>query len=214
MTWVKICGTTNVEDALVAVEAGADAVGFVLAPSLRRVNAAQVSAITRELPDHVEKIGVFLNESPERIIEAVDQAGLTGVQLHGNELPETAQEIAAKIPVKILKGIHAGETLRDDLATWAGERSVYGLLLDSGNSRQGGGTGKTFNWNEVADLLHSLKPSRRIVIAGGLQAGNVPEAIRKFRPWGVDVVSGVESAAGKKDPEKVKEFIYAVRAAQ
>lgn len=214
MTWVKICGTTNLEDALLAVDAGADAVGFVLAPSSRRVSASQVSDITRELPSDVEKTGVFLNESPEQIIEAVDQAGLTGVQLHGDESPDVARKIASAVTVRIFKGIHAGPGLRDDLATWSAEKSVSALLLDSGNGRHGGGTGKTFDWDEVANALDKLNAPPRIIIAGGLTPSNVRDAVRKFRPWGVDVVSGVESVPGKKDPQKVREFISAVRAAQ
>lgn len=214
MTWVKICGTTSLDDALLAVEAGADAIGFVLAPSKRQVTLEVVANIVQRLPDQVEKIGVFLNESPDQVVETVNQTGLTGVQLHGEETPQAAQEIAAATSVKMVKGIHAGPALLAEIAAWSHVQAVSALLLDSGNGQTGGGTGRTFDWDEVSSMLRSIGGELNVIVAGGLTSANVSEAIQKFHPWGVDVVSGVESEPGRKDPQKVREFIAAVRGVQ
>jgi phosphoribosylanthranilate isomerase len=214
MTWVKICATTNLDDALLAVEAGADAIGFVLGPSKRRVSPETVAAIVHKLPPQIEKIGVFLNETPDRVVEIVKQTGLTGVQLHGNETPSVAQQVANQTSAKIVKGIHAGPALMNDLTSWSAETDVTALLLDSGNGQSGGGTGKTFDWQAAADALGRLSSSARLIVAGGLNPSNVSAAIDRFHPWGVDVASGVELEPGKKDPQKVKAFVAAVRNSQ
>lgn len=211
MTWVKICGTTNLDDALCAADAGADAIGFVFGPSKRQVTPGNVAAIVAQLPGQLEKIGVFLNESPARIAKIVAETGLTGVQLHGDETPQTAQLVAASTLVKVVKGIHAGSGLQSDLSTWAQEESISALLLDSGNGRLGGGTGTTFNWDLAADALRFVPREISIIVAGGLDPDNVASAIDRFHPWGVDVVSGVESEPGKKDIRKVNAFVAAVR---
>lgn len=211
MTWVKICGTTNLDDAFCAVDAGADAIGFVFGPSKRQVSADKVASIVAKLPAGIEKIGVFLNESSARIVEIVAHAGLTGVQLHGDETPQIARLVAASTSAKIVKGIHAGSGLQSDLSTWAQEKSLSALLLDSGNGSLGGGTGKIFNWDQAADALKVVPHGIRIIIAGGLNPDNVASAIDRFHPWGVDVVSGVETEPGKKDLHKVREFVAAVR---
>ncbi len=211
MTWVKICGTTNLDDALLAAEFGADAIGFVLAPSKRQVTPEQVAKIVHRLPANIEKIGVFLNQSPERVIEAVETAGLTGVQLHGDESLETARRVEAAKVAKVVKGIRAGPALESQLETWSREEAVSALLLDSGNGNQGGGTGKTFDWDVAAHALRRLASLKQLIVAGGLNPENVRGAIDKFHPWGVDVASGVEVSPGKKDPQKVKAFIAAVR---
>lgn len=214
MTWVKICGTTNLDDALLAVDAGADAVGFVFAPSKRRVTATAVAPIVAKLPNHMEKIGVFLNEKPAVIAETVRQAGLTGVQLHGDEPVEVAEQLGSITSAKILKGIHAGPDFDAHLLVWSRQPSVSALLLDSGNAQRGGGTGKTFDWKSAAETLKKLNGESRIIVAGGLRPENVAVAISTFHPWGVDVVSGVESEPGKKDPNKVRAFVAAVRGAR
>jgi phosphoribosylanthranilate isomerase len=211
MTWVKICGTTNLDDALCAADAGADAIGFVFGPSKRQVTPDKVASIVAQLPAQLEKIGVFLNESAARIAEIVAETGLTGVQLHGDETPQTAQLIAASTLVKVVKGIHAGSGLQSDLSTWAQEESISALLLDSGNGTMGGGTGMVFDWDLAAEALRILPRGISIIVAGGLNPENVARAIDKFHPWGVDVVSGVESEPGKKDIQKVKAFVAAVR---
>jgi len=206
-TWIKICGTTSLEDALASVAAGADALGFIFAPSKRRVTLAQAREIVRQLPEKVERVGIFVDESADVINATVDQVGLTAVQLHGNESPEFVGDL--------LKGREHGRTNRviktvlvDDnfearLKQFCGEDGGP-ILLDSGS-----GSGKTFDWESVRQRL----PERtaRFIIAGGLNAGNVQQAVRTFTPWGVDVVSGVEREPGRKDPEKLKAFIDAVR---
>ncbi len=211
--WVKICGTTNLSDALLAVDAGADAVGFVFGPSKRRVTNEQAGEITRELPEGLEKIGVLINESVERTEEIVRTAGLTGVQLQGDESPELVAELR-RLDLRFLaKTIHAmadPERLAQMIAKYSG--LVDAVLLDSGNPAERGGTGKRFDWHIAARELSKVS-GVRVIVAGGLNSGNVGEAVAMFQPWGVDVVTGVESEPGKKDSEKVRDFIAAARTA-
>jgi phosphoribosylanthranilate isomerase len=223
MTWVKICANTNLEDATLAVDSGADALGFIFAPSTRRVAPKDVRRITDQLPAAVEKIGVFINQRPESIIETVLAAGLTGVQLHGiEELDHVRQlrELAARIHPKlaIYKGLHARELMPDQHGSQYGIGFVKNagdlvdaFLMDSGTAERRGGTGKTFDWDEAAPMIKLLARKHRVVIAGGLNPQNARRAIQVFSPWGVDVVTGVESEPGKKDAAKVKAFIAAVR---
>jgi phosphoribosylanthranilate isomerase len=223
MTWVKICANTNLEDATLAVDAGADALGFIFAPSTRRVAPKDVRRITDQLPAAVEKIGVFINQRPESIIETVLAAGLTGVQLHGiEELDHVRQlrKLAARIHPKlaIYKGLHARELMPDQHGSQYGIGFVKNagdlvdaFLMDSGTAERRGGTGKTFDWDEAAPMIKLLARKHRVVIAGGLNPQNARRAIQVFSPWGVDVVTGVESEPGKKDAAKVKAFIAAVR---
>ena len=211
MTWIKICGTTNLDDALSAADAGADAIGFVFGPSKRQVTPGTVASIVARLPAQLEKIGVFLNGDPAQIAKIVEETGLTGVQLHGEETRKTAQLVASSTLVKVVKGIHAGSRLQSDLSNWAQEESISALLLDSGNGSLGGGTGKVFDWNLAAEALRIVPRGISIIVAGGLNPDNVASAIDRFHPWGVDVVSGVESEPGKKDIGKVKAFVAAVR---
>jgi len=209
--WVKICGTTNLEDALLAVDAGADAVGFVFAESSkRRVTAEQVAAITRAMPSHVEKVGVIVNETFERIAEIVRIAGLTGVQLQGDESPELTSELrrlGLRILVKTIQAITGTDALATRIAPYRSH--VDAILLDSGSPAERGGTGKRFAWKEAAAALNKVET--RIIVAGGLNPDNVAEAIATLQPWGVDVVTGVERELGKKDPDKVRAFVAAAR---
>jgi phosphoribosylanthranilate isomerase len=223
MTWVKICANTNLEDATLAVDAGADALGFIFAPSTRRVAPKDVRRITDQLPAAVEKIGVFINQRPESIIETVLAAGLTGVQLHGiEELDHVRQlrKLAARTHPKlaIYKGLHARELMPDQHGSQYGIGFVKNagdlvdaFLMDSGTAERRGGTGKTFDWDEAAPMIKLLARKHRVVIAGGLNPQNARRAIQVFSPWGVDVVTGVESEPGKKDHAKLKAFIAAVR---
>jgi phosphoribosylanthranilate isomerase len=223
MTWVKICANTNLEDATLAVDAGADALGFIFAPSTRRVAPKDVRRITDQLPAAVEKIGVFINQRPESIIETVLAAGLTGVQLHGiEELDHVRQlrKLAARTHPKlaIYKGLPARELMPDQHGSQYGIGFVKNagdlvdaFLMDSGTAERRGGTGKTFDWDEAAPMIKLLARKHRVVIAGGLNPQNARRAIQVFSPWGVDVVTGVESEPGKKDAAKVKAFIAAVR---
>ncbi len=222
MTWVKICGTTNLEDARLAVEAGADALGFVFAESPRRVNPEQARDIIRELPGQIEKIGVFVRKSSNQIAEIVETAGLTGVQLHGERSARRVAALRAQIArsertIRLLCAWRLDEFPPSGaygIAMPAGEDKPDALLLDSRSSIARGGTGTSFDWMSWGVFLRSLRRTLPpLVVAGGLNPDNTGEAIRLLRPWGVDVVSGVEREPGKKDPEKVRAFIAAVRKA-
>lgn len=217
--WIKICGNTSLEDARLAVEAGADAVGFVFAASPRRVTAAQVAAIMRHLPETVEKIGVFVGADLEGIEAVVREAGLTGVQLHFAADPELPEELHARLgrELRILRVLHfdaehlAG--IATQLADYAHDPHVDAVLVDSRTAAAVGGTGVAFDW-AAARLTLFDGPQNRLVAAGGLNAENVSEAIGLLRPWGVDVVSGVEIAPGRKDAQRVREFVARARAAR
>ncbi len=214
MTWVKICGMTNLDDALVAVDAGADAVGFVFyEKSPRYVTVDRAREIVEKLPESVEKVGVFVNESPKRVSALADGARLTAIQLHGDEYKSpdsysTDCKLFFSLPV-------AG--MLNDMTEPIGEFVIpkfpksAGILLDSGAPGQRGGTGQTFAWAEARWLVSALARLHPVVIAGGLTPVNVKRAAEVLQPWGVDVVSGVEASPGKKDPEKVRAFVRAVR---
>ena len=196
--FIKICGTTSAEDALLAVSLGADALGFIFAESKRQVDAATVAAIVPQLPKDVVAVGVFRNESAARIAEVVNETGLRGVQLHGSEGPEIAQALRDTVPF-LVQVFTADDSRLEHLA----EYPIDAVLLDSPTP----GSGETFDWSQIADL-----PERhRVILAGGLNSTNVAEAIERVRPWGVDAVSGVEAAPGRKDPEALAAFISSAR---
>jgi phosphoribosylanthranilate isomerase len=203
--FVKICGTTSLADARLAIEAGADAVGFVFAASPRRIEPAAAREIVRQLPKGVLKVGAFVNAAVEEIKATADFVGLDAVQLHGSESADTAGELRRWA---IIKAVQVNDRAAVDYAaSW--RPYVHSLLLDSGNSSQPGGTGRRFDWARAA-LFRELAP---IIIAGGLTPANVAEAIAITEPYGVDVVSGVEATPGRKDPERVRNFVNAARAA-
>ena len=217
MTWVKICATTNLRDGQASVTAGANALGFILAPSTRRIKVETAAEIIAALPAEVEKIGVFVNETPERVAAIAERAGLTGVQLHGDEPAERLAMYRQKLGVRrIIKTVQARELLAD-----TGGQLLQGyldasgnfdaILLDSGVPSQRGGTGLPFDWEAALPPVKKLKAVLPVIIAGGLTAVNVVQAIRLFDPWGVDVVSGVESETGKKDEAKLRGFVAAAR---
>ena len=198
--FVKICGITNEDDALFAVAMGADAVGFIFAPSPRQVAAQTVYDITRRLPPEVLTVGVFKDELPSRVIEIANKANVKAVQLHGRETREQTIEVAQSIRwvIKVF----------DPDSPNLGRADQYGtdlIMVDT----PGGGTGRVFDWNLVADVPDGV----RLILAGGLDPDNVGDAIRTVEPWGVDVGSGVEAGPGKKDPTKVRRFIANARAA-
>ena len=216
--WVKICGTTNLEDARVAVEAGADALGFIFAPSPRRISPKDAKKIIAELPKGVEKVGVFVNQKPEIILETVETAGLTGVQLHGDEDEDDVRALRRSGEALTLYAALPARFIPEMLARGALIKIKKGLLenlravlLDSGSPEKRGGTGKTFDWDEAAPFITFMAKHMKLVIAGGLNPGNVGRAIQSFHPWGVDVVSGVEKEPRKKDHEKVRAFVKAAR---
>jgi phosphoribosylanthranilate isomerase len=210
-TWIKVCGTTSLEDALSSIEAGADALGFIFAPSKRRVSMEQAQQIISQLPHEVERIGVFMNSSAAEIASVVNDVELTGIQMHGDEsaaaiyenLPPARRDTMRKIKTILVKP--DDETGFDHDAT--DSAMVDAWLLDSG-----AGSGKTFDWETAKKRFGDRQ--QRFIVAGGLTPGNVGEAIRIFNPWGVDVVTGVEREPGRKDPEKLKAFVAAVRRAE
>jgi phosphoribosylanthranilate isomerase len=214
MTWVKICGTTNLEDALTAVEAGADAVGFVFyEKSPRNISVKEAREIVEKLPERVAKVGVLVNQHEDSICAVAGEAGLTAVQMHGDdEDPHVADLVVGRLPtLKVFPVIsmHHASPLG-----WAGMWDpdvVHAFLVDSGTSSRHGGTGEVFDWRASVRTLDEIRRFGRVVLAGGLAPVNVAEALGILRPWGVDVVSGVEARPGKKDPEKVWAFVKAVR---
>ena len=197
---MKICGITSEQDALLAVAMGADAVGFVFAPSPRQMAAGAVAQITRRLPPEVITVGVFRDALPERVVEVVRQAGLRGAQLHGRETPEACSYVSGHVGL-VIKAFGVGDPALDQVAGY----DVDALLVDAPTP----GSGKVFDWR----LAERLPRVRRLILAGGLTPGNVGDAIRRIGPWGVDVSTGVEAAPGEKDPRRVRAFVQAARAA-
>jgi len=197
MVKVKICGITNLDDALLAVDAGADALGFVFyGASPRNVSPDQAAEIIRRLPPFLQTVGLFVNESAQTVNETAERCGLDIVQLHGEEPPE----YCAAIRRRVLKALRVKDSSSLDTIK---EYRVAAILLDAWSPKARGGTGETFNW----DIAAAAATQGRIILAGGLTPENVADAIRQVRPYGVDVSSGVEAAPGKKDPIKVRKFI-------
>jgi phosphoribosylanthranilate isomerase len=217
--WTKICANTNLDDAALAAELGADALGFVFAPSPRQVTPEQVAAITSHLPAAVEKIGVFYTLDLDEIISTVQIAGLTGAQLHGAYSPLLVAELATRRPeLRIIQTTHreagpaeVGEASLDtDLAELSFAPDVDAVLIDSRTATASGGTGVAFDWEAARKSLFTLG-SKRFIVAGGLNPRNVRDAIAILQPWGVDVASGVESQPGRKDPGKLAAFLKNAR---
>lgn len=215
--WVKICGNTSLADARLAVDSGADAVGFVFAPSPRRVTAAEAAGIISQLPAAIEKIGVFVDAGLDEIESIVRACGLTGVQLHFNAAAELTLELRERFgpALRILRVVHfearAGREIEAELSKYAGRPDIDAVMVDSRTANAVGGTGVAFDWAEARKMLFSNSGSLKLIAAGGLNPANVAEAIATLRPWGVDVVSGVEAAPGRKDPKKVREFVARAR---
>ena len=206
MTKVKICGITNLQDALLSVKAGADALGFnFYENSSRFILSEKTSKIVEWLPEGVLKVGVFVNESVERIVETAEMAGLSAIQLHGDESPEFVSEIKLRTGLEIIKVFSVRPDFTPDDVT---KFDADAILLDTYSPRGRGGTGETFNW-DIANEVQALFP--KMYLAGGLSPENVSEAIKRVRPYAVDVSSRIESKPGKKDPVKLERFIAAVR---
>ena len=203
MIKVKICGITNLEDALTAIDAGADALGFVFHPqSPRHVFPEQAAAIIRHLPPFVQTIGLFVDESLDMVNATADQCGLELIQLHGMEKPGYCDSVRRRVIKSFrVKDITSLEPMRD--------YRVAAFLLDAWSPAAHGGTGQTFNW----EIAACAAQSNRIILAGGLTPENVAEAVRKVRPYGVDVSSGVESGPGKKDSRRIFDFISNAKSA-
>lgn len=203
MIRIKICGMTNLEDALLAAELGADALGFIFYPkSPRAIRPEAAREIIRQLPPFVLTVGVFVDEEQARVREIVAYAGLDWLQLHGAESPGYCRAVGRRV----IKGFRVkGEESLALLASYHG--AVQAFLLDTYRPGTPGGTGETFDW----ELARRAKEHGPIILAGGLTPDNVAQAIRQAQPAAVDVASGVEAAPGKKDPNKLKAFLEAVK---
>ena len=218
MTWVKICGITNLEDALQAVNAGADALGFVFYDkSPRKAEVDTTREIIRELPVQVEKVGVFVDHETEQVRDIVSQTGLTTVQLHGKKLLDRVwsekRPVERSLGVRKVIPVIPGDSLKDRgvLISEGAHDKVFAILFDSQSNGSMGGTGTAFDWRGTRAMVQVISLKIPVIVAGGLTASNVAEAIRLLQPFGVDVSSGVEARPGKKDPAKVDAFIQAVR---
>ena len=218
--WIKICANTNYEDADLAVRLGADALGFVFAPSARRVTAEQVAAITSRLPIGVEKIGVFYSSDPEEIADTIRVAHLTGAQLHQSFSPALVAALVGMCPgVRIIQTAHfdvgpaeTGLPVTASFGVLRDSAKIDAVLIDSRTATASGGTGLAFDWGAARASLVDLAP-KPLIVAGGLNAENVQEAIAVLQPWGVDVASGVEAEKGRKDPARLAAFIANARSA-
>jgi phosphoribosylanthranilate isomerase len=199
--FVKVCGITNEEDALLAVALGADALGFVFSSGSRRqVTPETARDIVHRLPHEVVTVGVFRDERPERVVEVVNGIGLRGAQLHGREPLSEVVWVRERVQF-VIQGFAAG----DRALANAGGGPADILLIDSPDP----GSGKVFDWS----LAEGAPGGVRLLLAGGLNAENVAEAIQRVRPWGVDVSTGVEATPGHKDARKLRRFVEAARAA-
>jgi len=198
VTQVKICGITSEADAHLCVGLGADALGFILAPSPRQVTASFVESIARRVPHEILTVGVFRDEAPARVVEIANHAGLGAVQLHGHENDEDVRYVAERVACTI-KAYSAGDPA---ITRFLGLGSQF-ILIDGKNP----GSGEIFDWRMAEGVVD---PSR-MWVSGGLHAGNVTQAIAHLHPFGVDVSTGVESGPGRKDPERVRDFVATVR---
>jgi phosphoribosylanthranilate isomerase len=218
--WIKICANTNLEDAQLAAELGADAVGFVFAPSTRQVTVAEVARITPHLPEGLECVGVFPVMEAREIAVAAQESGLSAVQLHGGvnlELIRQLDEIFNG-QTKLIQTVHwqvdddaSAAVVARHLREIAADGIVDRVLIDSKVATATGGTGVSFDWNAARTTLAEAATGLKLIIAGGLRQENVAEAIVQLKPWGVDVASGVESEPGRKSPERLSAFIRTAR---
>jgi phosphoribosylanthranilate isomerase len=202
MTKVKICGITNLEDALLSAKFGADALGFnFYSKSARYISPEKAREIVEQLPPEVLKVGVFVNESLESICQIAETVKLDALQLHGEETPEFAAELKAKTNLEIIKAFRVSENFKtEDVLQYA----VDAILLDAYSPKEHGGTGETFDW-EIAKKVREIFP--KMYLAGGLSQDNIAQAIYNVKPFAVDTCSCLESSKGKKDLTKVSDFI-------
>jgi len=222
--WIKICANTNLDDAQLATELGADAIGFVFAPSARNVTAADVAKITPHIPSWVERVGVFPTLEAEEIARIAQQTGLNAIQLHGGVSLTLVRQLHALLngSAKLIQTVHwnvaaddAANASAADVANHLREIAADGLvdrvLIDSKVGAATGGTGVAFDWEAARTTFTEAGAGLKLIVAGGLRDDNVADAIRGLSPWGIDVASGVEQAPGKKSPEKLAAFIRKAR---
>ncbi len=206
MTKVKICGITNLEDALLSAKFGADALGFnFYEKSPRYIAPEKAHEIIKELSTYVLKVGVFVNESLNKIIEVAATAKLDAIQLHGEETPEFSRELKAKTNLEIIKAFRVSPEFKPENVL---QYKVDAVLLDAYSANEHGGTGETFDW-EIARKVREIFP--KMYLAGGLSAENISEAILAVKPFAVDACSSIEKAKGVKNYAKVKNFIFQVK---
>jgi phosphoribosylanthranilate isomerase len=199
--FVKVCGITTEEDALLAVAMGADAVGFVFAPSPRQIAPQKAADIVKRLPAEIVTVGVFRDETRGRVVDIAHTARLRAVQLHGRESSADSHWIRQRVRL-IIKAFAAGDPQLEE----ADEYAADAFLVDSATP----GSGVVFDWS----LAEGAPSNRRIILAGGLTPDNVADAVRTVQPWGVDVSTGVESSPGRKDALKIRAFVEAAKAAE
>lgn len=201
---VKVCGNTGVETALVAAEAGADALGFIMAPDTpRTLTPRQAEAIVRRMPRDVDLVGVFVDRPMSEVAEIAAEVGFTAVQLHGRE---TSAE-AIELPLPAIKALRLASESEAGHLDWPPGGIV---LVEPHHPTLPGGSGQTFPWEWAADLVLHY----RVILSGGLAADNVGDAVRRLHPWGVDASSRLESSSGVKDPDRVRDFVAAARRAE
>ena len=203
MTAIKICGLTNIKDAVDSVNLGADFIGFVFAESPRRASINVVKDICREVGTQVKTVGVFTEESDE-IIKIIDNCNLNYAQLHGNQSESFAQKIGSERIIRVLRIKD-----KESLSLLSDYKEYKYLLLDTYKKGQPGGTGETFNWNQAVQAIK--KTDKPLILSGGLLPANIADAIKTVKPFAVDISSGVEKYPGKKDYSKIKELIENVR---
>ncbi len=197
--FVKICGITSEEDALLAVAMGADAVGFVLAPSPRQVRPSLVADIVKRLPPEILTVGVFRDESADRVAETVNRTGLVGAQLHGSESPAVVKQVASSVRF-VIKAFAAGSPAVREAAAFGADC----ILIDAPSP----GSGQLFDWSLAGEVPGGV----RLMLAGGLTPENVADAVGAVQPWAVDVASGVEGSPGRKDPVKLRAVVANAKA--
>jgi len=208
MVRVKICGITNIEDALAAIEAGANALGFVFAESPRKIDSDTALSIIKSLPVHIAAVGVFADQEPSDILQIMEKADLHFAQIHGG-VDESFAGALEGVQWGLIRALRIGSI--EDIEQAAEDSLIAvcdAILLDSRVEGIVGGTGQTFNWELVIQARALGKP---VILAGGLTPENVEEAVRQTRPYAVDVSTGVEASPGKKDHAKIKEFIQNAR---
>ncbi len=199
--FIKICGITNIEDALFAVNLGTSALGFIFAPSKRQIAPKVAVEIISQLPQDIEKVGVFVNETKENILKIGDQIGLSCIQLHGNESPHLCQELGKQFKtIKAIKVDPSGKVKKPLIYP------VWKILLDTYVTNTEGGSGKTFNWNVLNEF-----DLANVIIAGGLNPENIQDLLSQFSPFGIDLSSGVEVFPGKKNHTKLQCFFQQIQ---
>lgn len=206
MVKIKICGITNLQDAFRACDLGADAVGFIFAKSPRRISPQIAERIIKKLPPYISTVGVFVDDKAEDVMRISFSCHLTAVQFHGRQ---TQKDLYAFAPLKVIKAFHVKEA--ESLKLLHNFPDVDAFLLDAHAEGKTGGTGKTFNWNLAKNAVKKF--DKPVILAGGLTPQNVADAVRKVKPYAVDVASGVEKSPGVKDYKKLKQFIENARKA-